>query len=71
MRSWMLKMVLLVLGCGLLLTGAKKLREVHVTRDVESHGVDPYDGARIYQQRMQETERILNDKSELTVSWNR
>ena len=69
MPTWMVKTVLLVLGCGLLMTGAKMLRAVQIRRSVEAQGIDPNDGGKIYQQRLQETDRLLHDDGTLAVSW--
>jgi hypothetical protein len=71
MKRWMMKAVLLVLGCGMMLAGVKMLRDVQVRRNVETHGVDPDDGAKIYRQRMQDTDRLLDDREAPAVSWNR
>ena len=71
MRNWMLRALMLVLGCGLILTGAKMLKNAQVGRQIECHGVDPEDGGRIYQQRMEGTDRLLRGDEDLSVSWHR
>ncbi|MFO7675845.1 MAG: hypothetical protein R6X12_05980 [bacterium] len=71
MKSWMLRALMLVLGCGLVLTGARMLKNAQVRSDIECHGVDPADGARIYQQRMEDTDRLLRGDEDISVSWHR
>ena len=71
MKSWMLKTVLLAIAFGLLLTGARMLRDAHASGRYEGSGVAPAEGARIYRQRLQETDRLINDEDGLSVSWTR
>ncbi|MFO7676559.1 MAG: hypothetical protein R6X12_09620 [bacterium] len=71
MKSWMLKTALLALALGLILTGARMLREAHAAERHEGRGVAPEDGAKIYRQRMQETDRLMHDEDGLSVSWTR
>jgi hypothetical protein len=64
------RLSVLLLGCGMLLTGAFMLRGKHVEARVVRPQVEADEAGRIYHERMQETDRLLRSEG-LDLSWDR
>lgn len=69
-RDWFVRVVLLAVGAGMLITGVSMLRSARVelrTR-VDGEGLGRQEGSRIHHHRMRETERMLRGNDIFEVS---
>ena len=70
MRTRLGRLSVLLLGCGMLLTGVLMLRGKHADVRVGTPQINADEASRIYQERMRKTDRLLRSEG-LDLSWDR